>query len=142
MFTSLKRSPGATLNSSARTEKFSGANYADLEKRADGRWSVQIRPGSLEAAVDAVNRDDKTSRRETCCGFLPAHLGVLLFTLLALMVAMVFMGVLGVNIAQNGVSLASVVGDDGLTAVLKARRCGMSTPSLLLPLYRFGHSSS
>ena len=134
MFASLKRSSDPTHGSgSIGTEKDSGADYADLEKRADGRWSVQN-------PVDGVQVDGRTRRQKTCCGLLPAHVGVLFLIMFALMVGVVFMGVTGMNLAQNGVSFVREHGR--LTGVPQAGRCGMSTSSLLLPLYRFGHSSS
>lgn len=131
-FASFKRSSasaGAPGGTTTGSEKDSGANsdYADLEKRPDGRWRVQNR---------------ETRRRETCCGFLPAHVGVLLFTTLALMIGGVFMGVTATNIAQNGTSSPTSRGGDGLTDIPQAGRCGMSTFSLLPLLYRSGHSSS
>ena len=116
MFASFKRPPGLPPgNTTTGTEKDSGADYADLEKRADGRWSVQNRPKTLEVAFG------KTPSRGTCCGFLPAHVCVLLFTMLALMTGVVFIGVTGVDIAQNGASLVPKVGHV-LTDALQAAR--------------------
>src|SRR5258708_477044 len=104
MFASFKWSSAtAPGNTTTGAEKGPSADsdYADLEKRADGRWSVQNRPAPLKATVDATG---KLHKRETCCAFLPLHVGVLLFTMLALMVGGVFMGVTAANIAQNGTS--------------------------------------
>ena len=103
MFASFKRPPGLPPgNTTTGTEKDSGADYADLEKRADGRWSVQNRPRTLEVAVvDGVHMAGKTPSRGTCCGCLPAHVGVLLLTMLAVMIGVIFIGVTGVNVAHN-----------------------------------------
>ena len=100
VFASFKRSSAASApsNTTTGTEKDSGTDYADLEKRADGRWSVRSRPGTLKAPVDATGIDTKSY------GFLPAHVGVLLFTMFGLMIGVVFMGVTAANIAQNGTS--------------------------------------
>jgi len=103
MFASFKRPPASTPgNATAGTEKESSGDYTDLEKRADGRWSVQSGPGALKVAVDT---DGKTTKRRTCCGFLPAQVGVLLFIMFTLMIGGVLIGVTGMNIARNGVSL-------------------------------------
>jgi len=59
--------------------------------------------------------------------------------MLALIIGVVFIGLTGVNIAKNGASLVPKVGHED---VLQAARCGISTSSLLSPLYQFGHSSS
>jgi len=102
------------------------------------RWCVQTRPSTSEAAVvDSVYLACKTP----CYGFLPAHAGVLLFTMFALVIGVAFIGVTAVNVAQNGASLVSKVGHI-LTDVLHAARYGMSTSSLLSPLYHCSHSSS
>ena len=97
----LKRPPGLP-NTTTRTENDSGVDYADLEKRADGRWCMQTLSRMLEAAVvDGVHMTGKTPSRGTCCGCLPAHVGVLLLTMLSLMIGVVFIGVTGVNVAHN-----------------------------------------
>ena len=108
MFASFKRSPASIPengnDTGTGTEKDYGADYADLEKRADGRWSVQNRPGALKIAIDTVHTDTdgKATERETRFGFLPAQVGVLLFTLFTLMLSGAFVGVTGMNIARNG----------------------------------------
>ena len=103
MFASFKRSPVSTTTG---TEKDSSADYVDLEKRADGRWSVQSRSGTLNVAIGAVhtNTDGKATKRsrETCSGFLPAQVGVLLFIVFILIISGVFIGMTGVNIARDG----------------------------------------
>ena len=71
--------------------------------------------------------------------FLPAHIGVLLFTVLALIIGVVAIGLTGANIAKNGASLVLKVGHEN---VLQAARCGISTSSFLSPLYHLGRSSS
>ena len=99
---------------------------------------MQTRPSTLEAAVvDSVYLACKTP----CCGFLPAHVGVLLFTMFALVISVAFFRVTAVNIAQKGASLVLKVSQI-LTDVMHAARYGMSTSSLMSPLYHFGHSSS
>ena len=109
MFASFKRSLTSTPGNGngndptgTGAEKDSGADYADLEKRADGRWSVQNRPGTLNIAIDTAHTDGRTTERETRSGFLPAQAGVLFFTLFTLMLSGAFVGVTGMNIARNG----------------------------------------
>jgi len=68
---------------------------------------VQNRPRMLEAASSMASIRHHLG---TCCGFLPAHVGVLLFTILALKVGVVSIRATGVNIAQNGESLWGKVG--------------------------------
>src|SRR5258707_2035994 len=101
MFASLKRSP-VDSGRGTRTEQRSGTDYADLEKRPDGRWSVHIH--------DAVQRDGKTPRHETCCWFLPVRLSVLLFTMLALMISVTFAGAMGMAIVRSSASFVYGVG--------------------------------
>jgi len=67
------------------------------------------------------------------------HVGVLLFTVLALIIGVVSIGLTGVNIAKNGASLIPKVGHED---VLQAAQCSMSTSSFLSPLYHLGHPSS
>ena len=111
MFASFKRSLASTPGNGngndptgTGAEKDSGADYADLEKRADGRWSVQNRPGTLNITIDTVHTDTdgKTTEQEARSGFLPAQVGVLFFTLFTLMLSGAFVGVTGMNIARNG----------------------------------------
>lgn len=102
MFASFKRSSAPAPGSTTGTEKDPGADsdYADLEKRADGRWRVYNRP-HLKATAGATGIDGKAP---TCCVFLPVHVGVLLFIVLALGIGGVSMGVTAATIVQNGTS--------------------------------------
>ena len=107
MFASFKRSLASTSGNgsgsdSTGTEKDTSADYADLEKRADGRWSVQNRAGTLKVVVHMDTDGKATSERATCSGLPPAKVGVLSFTLFTLLISGVLLGVTGMNIAQNG----------------------------------------
>jgi len=69
----------------------------------DGRCKTDFGRWKLPSSTVSICR--KTPSRGTCCGFLPPHVGVLLFNMFALKLGVVFIGVTGVNIAQNGASL-------------------------------------
>ena len=110
MFASFKRSPVSTPTpgnaTTTGTEKDSSADYVDLEKRADGRWSVQNRSGTLKVAIGTAHTDTAgkaTNRsREACSGFLPAQVGVLLFIVFILIISGVFIGTTGMYVARDG----------------------------------------
>ena len=147
MFASFKRSPASTSGNGngsdpTGTEKDSSADYADLEKRADGRWSVQNRPGALQVAVHThTETDGKATGRATCSGCPPAKVGVLSFTLFTLLISAVLVGVTGVNIAQNGErSWSAQVSDSGLIQISAGgsmRHVDFLVAATSLPLWAF-----
>jgi hypothetical protein len=153
MFASFKRSPAsthasattATATGTGSTEKDSSADYADLEKRADGRWSVQNRPGTLRVHADPdtgtdTDTDGKATKR-TCSGFLPAQVGVLFFTTFTLIISGVFIGMAGMNIARNGEPLreARVANwaDDSYSAGSSMRHVDLLVAATSLSLWAF-----
>ena len=122
MFASFKRfqatshatAAAAAATTATGTEKdSSSADYADLEKRADGRWSVQNRSGTLKVAIGTVHTDTDAEAGGKATGFLPARVGVLLFTMCTLIISGVLIGTTGMDIARNGEPLGCLRGAEG-----------------------------